>query len=198
MRLRPLVLGCLILLAAAPALAASGGERRKVAERAGCALTVGDRDARGTELVIADCVWPVAPEKVVAAVTRAGDHDVYLSSVKESTVLPDGRVLQVHRASGIDDRQVTLDFTTRRFDDGGVKVSWTRSAAQEPLGTGRVDCPRDDGAWEVHPDGQGGSKVTYTLRYDPGGKVPLWLVRAFQKGGMADLVEEMRKAAAAR
>ncbi|MCK6530629.1 START domain-containing protein [Myxococcota bacterium] len=198
MRLGPTALACLLLLAAAPALAASGGERKKVAERAGCAISVGDRDARGTELVIADCAWPVPPGKVVAAVTRAADHDVYLSSVKESTALPDGRVLQVHQASGIGDRQITLDFTTRRFDDGGVKVSWTRSATQEPLVSGRVDCPLDDGAWEVHPDGQGGSKVTYTLRYDPGGKVPLWLVRAFQKGGMADLVEEMRKAAAAR
>ena len=79
--------------------------------------------------------------------------------------------------------------------DGGFKTSWTGSAKQEPLKDGLVVCPMSDGYWEVHPNGTN-SKVVYSLRYDAGGSVPTWLVRNFQKGGIADLVEEMKAVAA--
>lgn len=177
---------------AAPAVA---GDRRTVAERAGCTISVGDRNEQGIDLIVADCAWPIAPEKVIRVVRDAGAHDDYLSSVKESTVLPDGRVLQVHTAKGIADRQITLRFTHEPLPDGGFRVSWTRDPVQEPLVEGRVEAVQDDGFWEVRPDGRGGSRVTYGLRYDPGGRVPTFIVRAFQKGGIADLVEEMRRAA---
>lgn len=171
--------------------AALAGDRKVVAERAGCSISVGDRDANGLDLIIADCVWPVATDKVIAAVKGPETHD-FLGSVKESTKLPDGRIKQVHVASGIADRGITLSFTDQTLPDGGFKTSWTRAAKQEPLGEDIVDVPVDDGWWEVHPDGAN-TKVTYGLRYDVGGKVPTWLVRGFQKGGIADLVEEMRK-----
>jgi len=154
---------------------------------------VGDRAADGTDRVRADCVWPVAPERVIEAVSDVGSHDDWLSSVTESTVRADGRVVQVHRASGIADRQITLDVTRETLPGGGFRTAWTRASQQVPLVKGRVDCARDDGSWEVHPATGGGARVVYSLRYDPGGSVPAWVVRAFQKGGIADLVEEMRK-----
>ena len=171
------------------------GERKVVATQADCSISVGDRDDAGLDLIIADCVWPIAPEKVIQAVKNPETHD-FLASVKESSKLPDGRILQVHVASGISDRQITLSFTDTPLADGGFKTSWTRAAKQEPLKEDVVDAPVDDGYWEVHPDGAGGSKVTYGLRYGLGGKVPTWLVRGFQKGGIGDLVEQMRDVAA--
>lgn len=180
----------LLALVLLPTLA-FGGERKVVAERAGCSISVGDRDEAGLDLIIADCMWPVAPEKVIKAVKSPEAHD-FLSSVKESDRLPDGRIVQIHVASGISDRQITLDYTDTPLANGGFKTSWTRSARQEPLREDVVDAPVDDGYWEIHPDGKGGSKVTYGLRYGVGGKVPTWLVRGFQKGGIADIVEEMR------
>jgi hypothetical protein len=175
-------------------LAAQAGDRKVVAERAGCSISVGDRDAAGLDLIIADCTWPVATDKVIAAVKSPEKHD-FLASVKESTKLADGRILQVHVASGIADRQITLAFTNETLADGGFKTSWTRAAKQEPLQEDCVDAPVDDGYWEVRPNGAGSTKVIYGLRYGLGGKVPTWLVRGFQKGGIADLVEEMRAVA---
>ena len=175
--------------------AAHAQDRKVVAERAGCSVSVGDRDADGNDLIVAECVWPVAADKVIKAVKTPENHDSILASVEESTRLADGRVLQVHYASGISNRQVTLQFTDQTLPDGGFKTSWTRATQQEPMRDGLVDVPVNDGFWEVHPDGAN-SKVTYSLRYDAGGKVPTWLVRNFQKGGISDLVEEMRTAAA--
>ena len=60
---------------------------------------------------------------------------------------------------------------------------------------GRIDPPIDDGYWQVRPGENGINKVEYSLRYDPGGRVPTWIVRAFQKGGTGDILEEMLAAA---
>jgi hypothetical protein len=177
---------------------ALASERKETARKADCVITVGDRDARGLDLVIGDCAWPVAPEKVIAVVKAADKHDDYLDSVAVSDPLPDGRILQVHKATGIGDRQVTLRFTDKPLADGGFRSEWTRAEKQEPLGEDRVDPPVDDGWWEVHADGKGGSRVQYGLRYDAGGKVPTWVVRAFQSGGIADILAEMREAAEKR
>jgi hypothetical protein len=192
--MRALLITTLAVLLLTPT-AADAGERKVVAERAGCSISVGDRDADGNDLIIADCVWEIPAEKVIKAVKAPEKHDEYMASVEESTKLADGRVLQVHFASGISNRQITLDFTDKDLPDGGFKTSWTGSAKQEPLRDGLVACPLSDGHWEVHPDGAN-SKVQYSLRYDAGGSVPTWLVRNFQKGGIADLVEEMKAVAA--
>jgi hypothetical protein len=175
--------------------ARAGGERKKVASRVDCDITVGDRDSFGNNLVIAYCEWKVPLEKLKAAFADAAAHDDYLSSVVESTELADGRFLQVHQSDGISDRQITLSFTHEELDDGGYRVSWTRADKQEPLVKGRVDPPIDDGYWQVRPGENGINKVEYSLRYDPGGRVPTWIVRAFQKGGTGDILEEMLLAA---
>jgi len=182
------VLACLL------ATSAVAEERKVVANRADCAISVGPKDAAGLVLAMADCTWPIAPAKVIAAVRAIEKHDDYLKSVSESTILADGRVLQIHQASGISDRQITLSVTNKDLPDGGFKTSWTRAGTQEALREDMVDAPVDDGSWEVHPDGAG-SKVIYSLRYDAGGKVPNWLVQSFQKTGIADIVEQMRAAA---
>jgi len=184
---------CLVLVPVAHAQA--GSERKTVLKRDNCEITTGDRDADGNNLVIAYCDWKLPIEKLKKAFGDAAAHDDYLTSVVESTILADGRVLQVHQASGIADRQITLAFTHEDLDGGGYKVSWTRADKQEPLGKGRVDAPLDDGHWQVLPGKEGVHKVEYSLRYDPGGKVPIWIVRAFQKGGTADILKEMLAAA---
>jgi hypothetical protein len=174
---------------------AEGADRKLVLERGGCKVSVGEREPDGTDRVEADCTWDVPAPRLVKVIKNVPDHDQYLAALTESTALPDGRVKQVHRATGISDRQITLLFTTEDRPDGGVSVSWTRAPAQEPLGDGRVDCVRDDGSWLVLPLGPTQSRVVYSLRYDPGGRVPDWVVRAFQKGGVVDIVEQMRDAA---
>jgi hypothetical protein len=141
------------------------------------------------------CEWKAPITSIKAIFKDSGEHDTYMTSVVESTVLADGRVLQVHQADGISDRQITLDFSEEEFEDGGYRVSWTRSPKQEPLASGRIDVPLDDGYWEVRPGQSGVNKVIYSLRYDPGGRVPAFIVRAFQKNGLAVLLNEMEQVA---
>ncbi len=171
------------------------GSRKSVGKRVDCDITVGDRDADGNNLVIASCDWKVPIDKLKAAFKNVANHDEYLSSVVQSEVLADGRVLQVHQADGISDRQITLTFSHEDLAGGGYKVSWARSDKQEPLVEGRIDVPLNDGHWLVRPGKDGINKVEYSLRYDPGGRVPTWIVRAFQKGGTGDILEEMLAAA---
>lgn len=181
----------LLLVATALPLPASAEERKEVARRADCVITVGDRQGV-TDLIVADCQWAIPASKIVPVIKDAELHDEIFDSVVSSRKLGEGRFQQVHQASGISDREITLDFTTTTLPDGGIRVAWTRSARQEPVGEDNVAAPQDDGYWEVHDNGNGTSHVIYSLRYDPGGRVPSWVVRAFQKGGIADLVEEMR------
>jgi hypothetical protein len=170
---------------------AVAADRKVVAKTDSCKITAGDRDAEGNNLMLCYCDWKAPLASIKAIFKDSGEHDTYMTSVVESTVLADGRVLQVHQADGISDRQITLDFSEENFEDGGYKVSWTRSAKQEPLGSGRIDALLDDGYWEVRPGKDGVNKVVYGLRYDPGGRVPSFIVRAFQKNGLAVLLNEM-------
>ena len=135
-----------------------------------------------------------AAEKVIKAVSDVEKHDDWLDSVKESNPLGGDRYMQVHQADGISDRQITLKYTNEQRPDGGFRTSWTRDDPQEPLGDGRVDAPVDDGYWDVIPNGSG-STVEYGLLYDPGGRVPKWIVNGFQKGGTMDIVGQMKAAA---
>ena len=184
----------LILMLVAPALAA-GSDRKVVARVPDCEITAGDRDERDNNLMLSYCSWPVAMEAIKSVFLNVADHDLYHDAVVESTVLPDGRVLQVHQASGISDRQVTLIYKNETFDDGGLRVSWTLAEQQEPLGSGRIQAVLDDGSWMVRPGKEGRSEITYSLRYEPGGRVPKFVVRAFQKNGIGEMLEEMRAAA---
>jgi len=181
----------LLALALSLPVLASAGERKVVATKGDCEISVGDRDSRALDLIIADCTWSAPPARVIAVVKDATTH-TFLSSVEVSTKLADGRVLQVHKADGIADRQVALTFKNTDLQDGGFRTEWTKATTQESLGEDRVEVEVNDGAWEVHAGENGGSKVRYELRYHAGGKVPNWLVRSFQKGGVGTLVTEMR------
>ncbi len=187
---------CIALGLSLGAGAALADDRKVVAKTTHCEITVGDRDAEGNNLVLSYCSWKEPLKSIKAVFANFQEHDTYMDSVVESTQLPDGRVLQVHQADGISDRQITLDFSEENFEDGGYKVSWTRSAKQEPLLDGRVEALIDDGSWMVRPGEGGLNKVVYSLRYDPGGRVPGFIVRAFQKSGIAKMLVEMQEVAA--
>lgn len=187
----------ILVLTFTASVTALADERKEVAQRADCVITVGDR-VGATDLVIADCQWPIPASTIIPVVKDAGIHDEINSSVVSSVKAGDLLFHQVHQASGISDREVTLKFTIDTLSDG-VKVSWTKAPTQQPMtDEDNVRAIQDDGYWEVHDNGDGTSRVLYGLRYDPGGRVPSWVVRAFQKGGIADIVEEMRDYCAAK
>lgn len=164
--------------------------------QAGCAVHMAEADAEGIAEVTADCRWPVPPRRVAEVVLDQEAMDDVLSTVSESRVLSDGRVLQVHSMGwGVADRQVTLDSRQRELPEGGLRIEFDRAPVQEPLGEGRVQILVDEGYWEIVGDGAGGTHMRYGVRYDPGGNLKPWLVRKFQKSGVAQSMEEVREAA---
>jgi hypothetical protein len=183
-----------LALLALPTLA-QAADRRVVSEKDGCVVTAGDKNAGGIELLIATCEWDVPAAPLIAAVQKIGSHDAYFDTVNSSARLPDGRWLQTHEASPLTERQATLSFSSAQLPDGGYKSSWTLAAQQEPLADGRVAVGADDGSWEIRPLGEARTQVIYSLRYDPGGTVPAWLTRSFQRTGMSKMCMELRKAA---
>ncbi len=189
----------LALALAANAAAEIQSEDARGALRAGCRVHTARVDAGGVATVSADCHWELALEAVVATIRhpeRLGDA---LSSLRECTKLSDGRVLQVHKIGWpLGDRQVTLDWRETGLPDGGMRLDYRRAARQEPLAEGRVAIVEDEGLWVIRPDGSGGTKLSYTSRYDAGGSLKPWLVRRFQKDGIAASLEELRAAVADR
>ena len=162
----------------------------------GCRVRTDDVDARGVAEVSADCRWSIPPEQVVGIVRDQDAIDEVLSSLSESTLLPDGRVLQVHSLGwAAADRQVTLRFHTRRLADDGLRSNFECATEQQRLAAGRVQITVHRGWWEIHPDGRGGTHLRYSVRYDAGGKLRPWIVRRFQKAGVARSMEELRLAA---
>jgi hypothetical protein len=168
-------------------------------ERAGCRVRMEAIDARGVATVAAECHWAVATEAVLATLRNPGKLDEALSALAECRRLPDGRVLEVHAVGWpLEDRQVTLEWREAALEDGGLRIHVQRAERQEPLVAGRSAILESEGRWEIRPDGAGGTKLSYHSRYDAGGNLKPWLVRRFQKDGVATSLEELRSAVASR
>jgi hypothetical protein len=181
------------------ASAEQGGGAAGTIERAGCRVRTEDIDARGVATVAAECHWAVATEEVLATLRNPAKLGEALSSLAECRRLPDGRVLEVHAVGWpLEDRQVTLEWREAALADGGLSIHVQRAERQEPLAAGRSAILESEGRWEIRPDGAGGTKLSYHSRYDAGGNLKPWLVRRFQKDGVATSLEELRSAVASR
>jgi len=171
-----------------------------VGEGAGCQLFRGPVHADGTQPIRAECHWPdVAPRRLEGLLTRFDRLDELIPPVVRSEIVrtegPRALVHQVAQVRGIAPRQV-LVWMERTASDGAVRVSWvTASGERLDLLPRHVRAPRNDGAWEVAPHPDGGSRVVHEVTYDPGGSVPAWVVRWAQAGGLRDVMETVRAAA---
>lgn len=141
------------------------------------------------------CTWDLPADKVIAVLSNWDVHDQVFSSVASSDVLGSlkggkGKVLQVHQASGISDREVVMDVDAQAID-GGQRFTHTKSADQSAVSGDNVMVGRDDGLWEVKSTGSG-CTVRYELRYDPAGSVPGFMVKWFQGSGFKVMLEEVQ------
>jgi len=161
----------------------------------GCTLMLGPREADGVVPMRAECHWPdITLEKFDGFFKEWGDHDLSFSTVEASDVIgSEGgklQVRQVHVTKGISDRFIILDGE-RVEVEGGYRYQWTRSSHTETAPDGMVEAIRSDGYWEATAAEAGGVNVVHQLSYDPGGRVPGFLVRWFQTGGLAGIVTDL-------
>ena len=164
----------------------------------GCSISLTSTDPGGVGTYTAECHWPIAPGHVTAIVGTLGKMAEVTSGLAETTRLPDGRLVNVFSAGWpIDDRQSTIAIQRTWLPDGGLVLTYTLAPEQAPLGEGRVQTRRDDGRWEIRPDGSGGTRLVYANTLDPGGGLPLSLVRRAMPDRMATSLSELRAAAEA-
>jgi hypothetical protein len=157
---------------------------------------LGEADPRGVAEVSAECRWPMVPQVVADILRNQGGIGEVMSSLSESRVLPDGRVLQVHTTGALAaERQVTVRFHSHPLEDGGLRLDFQLARDQLPVAKGLVQVAVHEGWWEVRSDGSGGTWLRYSVRYDAGGMLKPWIVRRFQKAGVARSLQDLRRAA---
>jgi hypothetical protein len=187
-----------LLLWAGVALAAPPGFR-ETKQSDGCTLYLGPAESDGVVPMAADCVWPdVTFEAFEAKLAPWQHHDrVFSTVVSSDLVRTEGAtsiVKQRHHASGISDREIIIAGTRTSVSGGGVRFSWKKKAEAFTPASGNVEATRSEGYWQAVPLATGGIKVTYELRYDPGGSVPSFLVRWFQTSGLVGILGDLHKA----
>ncbi len=162
----------------------------------GCRVRTVALAESGVAEVEARCAWDVPADSVLAILRDPERLGAALHALAECRRLADGRILQVHTVGWpLADRQVTLDWREEPLDAGGTRFVYGRSARQEPLAAGRVEIAIDEGLWEVSEQARGGTALVYTSRYDAGGALEPFLVRRFQREGIARSLAELRAAA---
>ncbi len=187
----------LALLVLSSALAAPPGYTVSKSDTNGCTLYLGPADAQGVKSMRAECVWPDV--KLDTFKAKMGDwagHATMFSTVAESNVKKAGDkalVYQRHSTSGIADREIMI-WMQHETVDGMERYSWKRADGESlTVKSGNVECPRSTGYWEAKAEGSG-ITVVHELSYDPGGRVPGFIVRWFQTSGLEATVAEARTA----
>jgi len=187
----------MLTLLLATALAAVPPNARLTASENDCTFYALPANANGVEAVHVDCEWPELTVVTLDALLKKWEaHASYFSAVaKAETLETKGEVSRVHQrhvASGISDREVTLDMW-RETVEKGYRYAWKNSGSQEPLwDKSSVACPQDEGAWTVVALPRGGVRINYDLLYEPGGWVPGFVVRWFQTSGIVTMLDELR------
>ncbi len=183
------------VLAAAPSPPAGYSEIKRAND---CVLYAGPKDGAGYSPVWALCTWPdVDPGHLDALLSDVEAHDTYFSAVGACDCeVVDGQNIchQRNVAAGISDREIDL-IMYRKVEGDTILHGWTPAPVQTGAADGNVQAVKSEGAWTITPNPAGGSWVTYSLYYNPGGSVPSWVIRWFQGSGIAELVGDMRAVA---
>lgn len=158
----------------------------------GCEFYKGD--VEGVVLpVSAECLWALPADRVQAALLNWADMEFVFSNIADSRVLATHgdtlRVMQIHQASGISDRETIVDV--KRVDvPGGKRITWSRVDNSGQLSGQHLEVPVNSGIWQVTASPEG-TRLHYEVRYDLGGDVPTVLVRWFQGSGMRGVLSDL-------
>lgn len=91
-------------------------------------------------------------------------------------------------------RDYTLRLTLQ--EDAKARVfrrSWSLANDLGPaIKDGTVRVTVNEGAYDLRADAAGGARLTYTLRTNPGGSIPLWIARRASTSSVPDLLDAIR------
>ncbi len=156
-----------------------------------CTVNLGPKLASGIAKVYVECVWPdLTVSKLDQLIGDIGLHETIFPSISDSEVLVEKggilRVRQVHVNPGISDREV-IQLHGRTEKGGAIQHWWRKDKDQSDLSGDNVLPDKCNGYWLIEADGAG-SKLGYSLQYEPGGSVPSFIISAFQTSGVLDFV----------
>lgn len=178
---------------AACAVHADDGWRRVDVEHG---IAIDAREVEGSTLheVRATTHADVTPAAILAVLWRHEEHPTFVPHLLRADVLRDAGderiVYEQISLPVLKDRDVvlrakrTVDATT-----GAIDVTTASITGEGPPPSSRfVRVESSAGHWHAEPAAGGGSDVTYTIRTDPGGRVPDWIVNRAQREAVPDLV----------
>jgi len=155
--------------------------------------------------------------------TVLSDEDEFETFLKKPCYLHDARILNSNKADYHDvyqyldlpkvlkDRHYVVRlFTERNLDgvEGKHRVWWTLlpretyedfiTEMDEEKGGPPIYIEATEGSWELEPQDDGTTKVTYRLFTIPGGTIPEWAVGVGNRESMPDMLNATAKEAARR
>lgn len=164
----------------------------------GCELYLGPTEADGAVPMYADCRWSElsmsALEGTLDKPERA--NEVFGRVAAAKLVSQRGAVKdvwQLHRMTGLSDREVIMHWTRSTRGDQ-IRWDWTSSQPTTLL-PDNVACERYEGYWAISPLSTGGARVEYYSLYDAG-DIPATLVRWFGVSGLKAAVDDLRETVA--
>jgi ribosome-associated toxin RatA of RatAB toxin-antitoxin module len=183
-----------LVLAARLALADDGWER--LGTRDGIAIEARATGSRIRELR-ATAHSPVPPAGVMETIWKHEDYPRFLPYVTRLEVLrDDGDVRLIYEQLAlpiVKDRDGTMRMA-RKFSPATGVYEVSSVAAPDDGPAERTDHVRirtSAAHWRLVPATDGGTEVTYTIRADPGGKVPGWFLGWLERSATTRVLRAM-------
>ena len=90
-------------------------------------------------------------------------------------------------------RDVVVHVQGQSTPDGSSQCHWTEMQEREPVRNGVVRMPLLRGSWTIEPLDVTRSRVVYQVAVNPGGRLPVWLVRRGAVRALPDVIEQVRR-----
>ncbi len=137
---------------------------------------------------------------IASVILDVDNYTSWIYSCKESKLLNQVSATEQYQYQHLgapypfSDRDVAVHLTI--WQDPKTKIVYTRSQAVPdyvPVKKDIVRLPVFDGSYTLQPIGNGNVQVTYTLKMDPGGYLPDWLVNMTFITGPFESTVKMQK-----
>jgi hypothetical protein len=180
-----LVACCLAVACTAARADDSCSSWRKVGERDGIVVEERD-DGSSIREVRATGRSPLPPAAVLDTVWNHREYVGFVPYLKRLEILAEGDdwlvVYEQVAMPLVKDRDYTIRLTRLAVPGTGRSEVTFRSApaAGPPERDDHVRVRSIEGAWVIEPEPGGGSRAVYTVRNDPGGTIPAWIVNRLQ------------------
>jgi uncharacterized membrane protein len=194
------LVGILALLSLSTPAQAAGWER---AADTSDGIVVDVKEVPGQSIVTVRGVWTTkqSPQRLWKAINDLEHYTEFMPYLETAKVLKrEGESAWQYYCLDtpvISDRDYTLKLTkaAEPGKSGKWRVSWTTANAVGPKPKpGKVRITVADGSWLLEARNGGKStRITYTVRSDPGGSIPSWIANRVNRKAVPDVMRAVVK-----